>query len=313
MSIIDLDAENFSPEDVLSHIYENRPCVVRGFLSKEVIDYYLDHIKNANLTKYLIGNVVSEYFQKHQMPYNEYINAYENDPSLLHSDTIRVWRHNKNNLTRWHYDGNGADLLNISLQGKKRFYLAPPNTLPVYPFTNIAWRYDFKETHIVEIEPGDMLFLPAYWFHKVLTLENNTININYIMYNKKNKEVASTRDKELFTLHNLFSTCMDAEIKLIYKNEPVYSSLGRGIYEMLPFIALFIIFYFIAKKYNQYWIIILSLLLGLIFGIIFYTNRSFEKDTNGMSKIIGFYLLVVTSVFFIIEWNKNQEAFILIN
>lgn len=311
MSIIDLEAENFSPEDVLSHISENRPCVVRGFLSKDIVNYYLDHIKHAKLTKYLIGNVVAEIFEKHQMPFNEYIEAYENDPNLLHSNTIRVWRHNKNNLTRWHYDGNGADLLNISLQGKKRFYLAPPTSFPVYPFTNIAWKYDFKETHLVEIEPGDMLFIPAYWFHKVLTLENNTININYIMYNKKNKEIASKRDKDLFTLHNFFSTSMDPEIKSIYKNEPIYYAAGRGIYEMLPFIALFIIFYFISKKYKKSWIIILSILLGFIAGMILYTNQSLEVDTNGMSKIIGFYLLIVTSIFFIIEWNENQQAFIL--
>jgi len=312
MSIIDLDADFFSPEDVLHHLSLNKPCVVRGFFAPNIVDHYLEQIRSSKLKKYMIGNVVSEIFEKKEIPFNEYINAYQQDQNLLHSDVIRVWRHNKNNVTRWHYDGNGADLLNISLQGKKRFYLAPPNSFPVYPFTNIAWKYDFKETHLVEIEPGDMLFIPAYWFHKVVTLEDNTININYIMYNKNNKQIASKRDQELFALHNLFNTSMDKEIKSIYINQrQLVPSIARGIYEMLPFIALFVIIYYIAKKSKLNWLVYALLFVGLSIGIILYSSDSYEVDTNGISRIIGFYILVLTSIFFIIEWNKRQDDFII--
>jgi hypothetical protein len=312
MSIIDLDADFFSPEDVVHHISTNKPCVVRGFFSPDIVKHYVGEIKNKNLTRYLIGNVVSEYFEKTKMPFNDYLDAYQRDENLLHCNVIRVWRHNKNNLTRWHYDGNGADLLNISLQGKKRFYLAPPNALPVYPFTNIAWKYDFKETHVVEIEPGDMLFLPAYWFHKVLTLEDNTININYIMYNKNNKKIASKRDQELFALHNLFNTSMDKEIKSIYKNEGRFiPAIARGLYELFPFIALFVILYSVAKKTKQRWISFGLLLIAIFIGLYLYSLDSLEIETNGMSRIIGFYILVVAAIFFLVEWNQHQEDFIL--
>jgi hypothetical protein len=249
--------------------------------------------------------------EKTDLAQNDYLDAFQEDEKLMHSNIIRVWKHNAKNLTRWHYDGNGADLLNISLQGKKRFYLAPPNSLPVYPLSNIVWKYDFKETHVVEIEPGDMLFLPAYWFHKVLTLENQTININYMMYNKDNHKHASKRDKELFGLHNMFRTSMDKEILSVYQNENPISCLARGFYEILLFIAIFVIIYTSARKYKQQWIIMLLLLIGLIGGLYLYFNNELSSDTNGISHIIGFYILALTSFFFVYEWNQHQKEYIL--
>lgn len=312
MSLVDLDAVDFSPEDVLQHLKNNRPCVVRGFLSPEDVQMYLDHINSTNLKRYMIGNVPAYVMDKTDLAQNDYLDAFQEEPTLLHANYIRVWKHNAKNLTRWHYDGNGADLLNISLQGKKRFYLAPPNSLPVYPLSNIAWRYDFKETHIVEIEAGDMLFLPAYWFHKVLTLKNDTININYTMYNKENHKYASLRDKEIFGLHNMFGTSMDKEILSVYQNENSVACLARGLYEILVFIAIFVIFYAASRKYKQFWMIKTLLLVGLISGLYLYFNKELSIDTNGITHIIGFYILVLTSFFFIYEWNEHQSDYIML-
>lgn len=311
MSLIDLPFNQFSPEEVLNHLKTNRPCVVRGFLSPDIVTQYLNHINSTSLKKYMIGNVPAYIMEKADLAPNSYLSAYQSDSELIHCNSLRIWKHNKNNLTRWHYDGNGADLLNISLQGKKRFYLAPPDSLPVYPFSNIAWKYNFKETHVVEIEPGDMLFLPAYWFHKVLTLENQTININYIMYNKQNHQFASKRDRELFGLHNLFKTTMDPEILSLYQNEHPVSYITRGVYEMLPFFMILIVMYFIARKYNQLWFMVLILSLSLIVGFYLYLNSSLGVDTNGITIIMGFYLIALTLLFIVYEWNKNQQAFVL--
>jgi hypothetical protein len=310
MSLVDLPFHQFSPEELLLHLKTNRPCVVRGFLSPETVKQYVDHIHSTSLKKYMIGNVPAYYMEKTELAPNPYLALYQSDPDIMHSNVLRIWKHNKHNLTRWHYDGNGADLLNISLQGKKRFYLAPPETLPVYPFSNIAWKYNFKETHLVEIEPGDMLFLPAYWFHKVLTLEDHTININYIMYNKQNQQFASKRDQELFGLHNMFRTSMDPEILSLYQNQHPVSCMARGIYEMLPFFMVLIVFYFIARKYNKTWFMVSILSISLLIGFYLYLHSSLEVDTNGITMIVGFYLILLTLIFIVFEWNKNQEAFI---
>ena len=312
-TIIDLPASEFSPEELIDHLHKNRPCVVRGFLKPDVVQQYLEHINSANLKKYFIGNLPASYMEKTDLASNSYLDAYQSEPCLVHSNILRVWKHNAKNLTRWHYDGNGADLLNISLQGKKRFYLAPPNSLPVYPLTNIAWKYDFQDTHQVEIQPGDMLFLPAYWFHKVLTLEDNTININYMMYNKNNPEKSSSRDRELFGLHRMFGTTMDKEILDIHHEHPdkpnTISCLARGLYECFLFIAIFIIIYAFAKTKKIWWLIMFLLLTGLIIGLYLYTNESLGYDTNGISILIGFYILVITLLFMVFEWNQNQEAY----
>lgn len=310
MSIIDLSSEDFSPSDVLLHLKNNTPCVVRNFLSQEIMQTYLDHINNTSLTKYKTGNVPAYYMNYKVLAQNNYLDAYQSDPDLIHSNIIRVWKHNSNNITRWHYDGNGADMLNVSLKGKKRFYLAPPNSLPVYPLSNIAL-YDFKETHRVDIKAGDMLFLPAYWFHKVVTLTDDSININYIMYNKKNNKYASSRDKELFGLHNLFNTSMDQQILKLYKTENIFSCLARGLYEMFLFISIFLILYFIGKKTKQRWVIYSLLLLGLIIGLYLYYNKELSIDTNGITKIIGFYTLFIIALFFIYDWNEHQSDYII--
>lgn len=43
----------------------------------------------------------------------------------------------KNNITQWHYDGNGIDVINICFNCKKKL-LSEPNRQIVIPFTNIT-------------------------------------------------------------------------------------------------------------------------------------------------------------------------------
>ena len=38
----------------------------------------------------------------------------------------RYWHHDKGHVTRWHFDGDGVQVINICLRGSKRFLLAPP-------------------------------------------------------------------------------------------------------------------------------------------------------------------------------------------
>ena len=297
MSIIDLPADQFSPSDVLLHLKNNTPCVIRNVLSPESIQMYLNSLQNET---YMDATILEK---------NNYLNAYQSDPDLIHAKKIRVGKHKTKHITKWNYNSNGAEVLHILLQGKKNIYLSPPQSLPVYPFSTIAWGYDFKGKHMVEIKAGDILFLPSYWFHKVVTLKDST-TINYIMYHKNNNH-SSIRDKELFGLHGLFNTPMDQEIISVHKNENTLLCVARGLYEMFLFISIFLILYFIGKKTKQRWVIHSVLLLGCAIGLYFYYNKELSMNTNGITQIVGFYTLFITALFFIYDWNEHQSDYII--
>ena len=307
MSIVDLHSSIFSPKDVIAHLKTNRPCVVRNFLSTENIQHYVNHINTTKIISYKIGTISSNYMKNTEIhkEKNEYLELYKNDPDLIQCDRIRIWKHNKNNLTPWHYDGNGTDLLNICLQGRKRFYLSPPLSFPVYPFTNVSIHYDFKEKYNVEIGPGDMLFLPAYWFHKVITLENNSLNINYALFNKHNNQFAPKRDQELYGLHNLFNTTMDPEILSLYKHVPLEKCILRGSIEMFHLVVLLCIVFAIAKLYKKVWIMPIVYYVLFMVGVYIYTNKNLDYDTCGMSKLYGIFTIYITIVFSILYFWLN--------
>ena len=305
MTLIDLDAKDFPPENVIKFLNNNQPFVIRNFLTSAIVSQYLSRINSANLKKYMIGTIPAYALERKDLAKNEYLDVYDANNDLIKSDIIRVWKHHANNLTRWHFDGNGTDLLNISLQGKKRFYLAPPNTNAfMFPLTNIVIN-DFKEKYMVEIEPGDMLFIPAYWFHKVLTLKDNTININYTLFDKKNRKHASSRDIQLFGLHNIFNTNMDKEILDIYKNENKLTSLLRGFYEMSIYIVLFICIYLNIKKYNNNRIVNIFFVIGIMTGVYLYDDKQLSFNSCGISELYGVFLLFIFCM--LIVYDKYKQ------
>ena len=89
----------------------------------------------------------------------------------------RFWDHNRGHVTRWHFDGDGVQVLNICLTGSKLFEFASPGTVPFIPFTNLPLASPKTEQRTI-IHPGDVLFFPSFWFHKVTCLEDSTITYN---------------------------------------------------------------------------------------------------------------------------------------
>ncbi len=294
-----------SPSRLQEHIQENKPCVIRGFFDQDTVSKYIHHINTSNQTKYMIGNVPAYMIdKKHVLPHS-HVDTLLSDPNLVHSDVIRLWKHNAGNLTRWHYDGNGTDLLNISLSGSKQFYLAPPNSLPVYPLSSIVLPIDFKETFMVELNQGDMLYIPSYWFHKVITTQDNTMNINYVMYNKNNPRIASTRHQELFMLHKLARTQMDKEILDIH-NTPVHRAVTRGFIETLPIFLLIFIIYYVLIRYSLKLSFIFILFL-IITSFIIFGFRGVDTISAGMARILGFYIFIYSMILLVISIPQIQN------
>jgi hypothetical protein len=95
-----------------------------------------------------------------------------------------------------HFDA--AENLNVQILGRKRFMLYPPGTSEYYPcpmFSQTAHisqvfrhgpeldrdrfpAFDPSKGREVILEQGEILYLPAYWWHQVTSLGDINININ---------------------------------------------------------------------------------------------------------------------------------------
>lgn len=108
---------------------------------------------------------------------------------------VNLWFGPGNNLTPLHYDA--ANNLLTQIRGRKQVVLCPPREIArVYPFpfryvgnhisqVNIAspdltqfpaWAH--ADRALVELNPGEMLFIPTYWWHAAWGIDQN-MSISY--------------------------------------------------------------------------------------------------------------------------------------
>lgn len=148
---------------------------------------------------------------------------------------MRIWAHEKGNVSDWHYDAGMINIFNTQVVGRKEWFLVSPETpIDCYPFTHFAIKNkdenilcNKKYTHFF-LNEGDMLFMPPLWFHKVIAEDSLNISLNWI-FTKKETQVASKaleRDFERSALqhylHNHPSTKIRLAVKKIDQHIPSY-------------------------------------------------------------------------------------------
>lgn len=292
IAVYDIDSISYD-QFKKDHILSNKPCLIRRFINDKTCSHnnFMENIQDKKYNEYSIGNVTAYEGHYTKLCNNQLVKGIEQDSDLELNDVFRLWTHNKGNFTGWHYDGNGVDLFNVSLQGSKDFYLAPPNSLPVWPLCNLALPYPFKEVYKVRLLPGEMLYLPAYWFHKVITLEDNTININYIFFNKYLSELPGPqeRNKDLYTLHTVFNStmCEQPVCRIMNSPERVPYALIRGMLETLPVFIIYLIVLWCmpTKKWQVVWqsLIVVILVTGIWLPYI-------QSIAFGFTRLLGAFL-----------------------
>jgi hypothetical protein len=283
VDVINLDDITYE-QFVNNYLYLNKPCLIKNFTNNYCdINTINKYTKNEDIQKkYKIGNIDAYSNTYEEICNNFIIENIKNDKNiLLNKKSIRIWKHNKNNLTKWHYDGNGVDIFNISIQGLKEFYLSKPGSIDVYPLSNIGYYHiDSKEEYKIILNPGEMLYIPAFWFHKVITLKDDTININYFFVNKY--PITNNRNHDNLLLHKAFNTNMNKSNIIIVNNNHILRSLLYGFYETLPF---FILFYILFLKFNKIKYIL------LVAGIYLILNKDLATSTSGISELYGIYFI----------------------
>jgi len=117
-------------------------------------------------------------------------------PSVIAPDrlyTVWAWFSGRGVRTWLHYDNNGCHNLNAQLTGSKDCVLFPPgevDKLSLFPVggTNPAVncsRLDLERdtpdavSVTAHLEPGDLLFIPAWWLHAFVHLGDFNSNVNF--------------------------------------------------------------------------------------------------------------------------------------
>ncbi|MGE0556877.1 MAG: cupin-like domain-containing protein [Burkholderiales bacterium] len=131
------------------------------------------------------------------------------------NELMRIWIHRRGNVSSWHYDANMVNVLTVQVIGQKEWFLVSPETpLDCYPFTNFAI-LDGNDEKIfrrsiytkVILNAGDLLYVPPLWFHKVYSLGEENINLDWI-FTKRETAVCTrtlTRELERYSIEDYFS------------------------------------------------------------------------------------------------------------
>lgn len=131
------------------------------------------------------------------------------------TEMMRIWAHPKGNVSSWHYDANMVNVFNVQMTGKKEWLLVSPETpLTCYPFTSFAVMDNnddkiFKKKKYTQLilNKGDMLYIPPLWFHKVSSLDEENLNLNWIFTKKATqiKSCALVRELDRYALQSYLS------------------------------------------------------------------------------------------------------------
>ena len=277
------------------HIVKNKPCIIQNFANIKSCNYsdIVNFITETEKKKYDIGKLYAYDVRYKNICNNNIVNGLENDASnIFLIENIRTWIHDKDVFTNWHWDGNGADVLNISIRGSKEFHLSPPGSILTYPLSSGGVVCFHKPYMRVTLLPGDMLYIPAYWFHKVLTLEDNTINTNYQFFNLHPTHM-SYRSMMIFKLHNLLSTnmCNDEYNNMICTISNKYShinyifAIAFGMIELLPIALVYVVAIVLFKS-------IVVQIVFLILTLLLLFLPYLQKISFGLTKLYGFILFI---------------------
>lgn len=155
---------------------------------------------------------------------------------------IRIWVHRKGHETNMHYDG--LDLIfNLQMKGTKDWILIPPDQpLKFYPFTNFSPIGD-DEHHVAgktymqfRLKAGEMLFLPPFWQHRVVSCDEENINLAWEFAKSESDVTSAIQDREEFRyqVYKYFTEHRFGIVRRVYQwiydQVPPYITLVYGGY-----------------------------------------------------------------------------------
>lgn len=209
----EIDLNSFVP----AFLFEERPFIIRGIQACD--------------TNLLSPNDIKKIFCNESKKDMGWYNSALIDDSTIRVPTIvkkvmarrdmsfrkfpmRVFMQPKGHITLPHYDGNSLHVMNLQVAGKKKWILTSPYTpLPTMPFMFAGmvprdFYYDPKKYDFMEFEtlPGDLLFVPRYWYHEVHSLDKVNLNFTWVFtpFFPNEDNPLGKREVEIIKLRKLF-------------------------------------------------------------------------------------------------------------
>lgn len=128
-------------------------------------------------------------------------------PYLKRAVARNLWISGPGLTVGLHFDQ--AENLNFALRGRKRFVCYPPGVRAYYPLSMFSQtahisgvfregpnpdlrrfpRFDPSRAVDIELCEGDVLYLPAYWWHQVISLGDENVNFNCWWLPRARKQV----------------------------------------------------------------------------------------------------------------------------
>ena len=169
------------------------------------------------------------------------------ETAFLRDNCVRVWFNPAGHMTPWHYDGHSLHVFNLQLKGKKRWTIVSPDTpLLNMPFSKTCIfeknGVENKRHYEFDLDEGDMVFLPRYWYHHVESLGEMNVNVNWVLMPKAEPAdtVIARREAEVLWLMRKLYPVLPSGNKWMLDNfagagEPALGTLtddvsfGRGL------------------------------------------------------------------------------------
>jgi hypothetical protein len=174
-----------------TYLLPEKPLLIKGVMTfdAEVLTpaYVINHFANEN--KREAGWFDADLVENGVIQIPAFVkNVLSRTDMSVRKSPMRLFMQPGGHITLPHYDGNSLHGLNQQVLGKKHWIITSPNTpLPCVPFMFAGlvgkdFKYDPKKYDFYEFdtEPGDLLFLPRYWFHEVHSLAAVNLNLNWV-------------------------------------------------------------------------------------------------------------------------------------
>jgi len=288
------------------YLEKNKPIIIKNYLKKNLDEKkkIIESINNSKENNFFLRG--SKYIDNKYKIIDNIKKKIDQDKYKI-NEKIRCWNHNNGNLTINHYDGNGIDVINICIKGKKKFIFSKPDSHINIPYTNISLLKLDKEEEILILEENDLLLVPRFWYHTVKTLEDNTYMLSITV---SDLEVELNDNKKLlYILHKFYNTNMCNENIINNKsinNINLFNFLIEYVKESIVIILLVIFLNNYLNDNNKLYNIIINIILFLI-------KDSIGKDSCGMVQLIIINYSIINFLYLFLEQIYKCNKFNLIS
>jgi Cupin-like domain len=112
--------------------------------------------------------------------------ALRSERSFVRDKNVRIWTSHKGNVTRLHYDLNSLFVFNVQVLGMKDWTIVNPLTPPSFhpgialARSKVSTLAETAQHSRFRVHAGDMVFLPPYWAHEVISVGTDNVNLNWV-------------------------------------------------------------------------------------------------------------------------------------